>query len=257
MQVTKEVRQRVESKIREGLDKAKAYYGHGFDMPKIQYTKRGTTAGTANHRTWTVNFNPILLMENQDDFIERTVPHELAHLIDYKVNPHNFESDVKWTGRGYRRTKRNIHGADFKFIMERVLGADDATRCHNYDVSRAAIKKSTSYEYRCTCGCGKITTLGAKRHQKEQAHPGTYWLRGHGKAKLELVNGSTSTAMTAAAQTPVPPSPHNRSNKDIARDIFQSVGGVRGDFIKHCEAAGIKKVTASTYHHNFKSGKWV
>lgn len=270
MQVTQEVKDRVIARIKDGVDKANKFYPkHTFKMPTIKFTKRGTTAGTATGGHWEVNFNPVLLMENQDDFISRTVPHELAHLIDYRVNPQNHEQQVVWTSRGYRRSKRDVHGADFKFIMSAVLGADNSTRCHEYDVSRARVKKKASFQYRCTCGCGTTTSLGSKRHHKEQNRPGSYWLRGHGKAKLEFV-GNVREPLTVAASAPKETKAKSSSHKSPPRQVKQSTGSIkdqakavfqtsplRGDFIRDCvKNLGMKKSTASTYHHNFKSGKW-
>lgn len=257
MTVTKKVRQQVEDKIVECLEKAHKHYGQSFAIPTILFTKRGTIAGTAICNQWTVNFNPILLMENQEDFIARTVPHEVAHLIDYIINPHNHKSTIVY-GRdnNFRRSKRNVHGADFKFIMEYVLETDDSTRCHNYDTTNSRVKKSTSYNYRCTCGCGTVTTLGAKRHTKEQSRPGTYFLRGHRKAKLELVINSTSKPDTYQKTEHYTLPSHNRSNKDVARDLYATNQSNRSEFIKACVTNGIKSTTASTYFQNFRSGTW-
>jgi len=264
MQVTAEVKARVLSKIEDGIKRANEFYSTcTFGMPTVKFNQRGMTAGTATGALWEVNFNPILLMENQDDFIEQTVPHELAHLIDYEVNPINHQTEVKWTRRGYRRTKRNIHGADFKFIVERVLGADDSTRCHNYDVSRAKVKKrGVKYLYRCTCGCNTETTLGPKRHANEQRNPGSYWLIGHGKARLDFIAVDHQKPLTVAASAPKKTTTsHKRSVgdgsiKEQARTIFNQ-NSQRGTFITTCmERLGMKKTTASTYHYNFNSGKW-
>lgn len=96
--ITTEIRNRVTTKIQHGIDLAKRRYNVDIRMPTVVYTKRGTTAGTANYRTWTINLNPVLLVENTDKFIERTVPHELAHLICDLVYPHAHRP-----GRGVKR----------------------------------------------------------------------------------------------------------------------------------------------------------
>ena len=156
MQVTADVKTRVQRKIAEGLDKARAAYNITLEVPTVVYKKRGTTAGTANYRTWTIDLNPVLLMENVDAFIERTVPHELAHLITDRVYP---EAHT----RRFRGEKREVHGPRWRSVM-RTLGVADSTRCHSYDTS--SVKRSkTSYEYKCTV-CGSTFSLGPKRHAK-------------------------------------------------------------------------------------------
>jgi len=272
MKLTQEVRKQVVAEVERCINAANEYYkNHGrpgllFGMPHILFNKQGTTAGTANGSRWEVNFNAILLMENQEYFIASTVPHEVAHLIDYRANPDNHHPEPVWTSRGWRRGKRDVHGADFRFIMERVLGADDSTRCHNYDVTNARVRTKGEFEYRCTCGCGTTTTLGPKRHKNEQARPGTYWLRGHGRAKLEWLDAPQQEPIAIAASKPKEKTasshvrPTSKSSggsiKDQAGRIF-AMTSTRGEFIEACvRNLGMKKSTASTYHHNFKSNKW-
>ena len=55
-----------------------------FAEPALVYQQRGTAAGTAWLEKWEIRLNPVLLMENQQAFIEEVVPHELAHLLDGK-----------------------------------------------------------------------------------------------------------------------------------------------------------------------------
>ena len=115
-----------------------------------------------------MNYNPILLNENVEDFIARTVPHEMAHIIDMEVNPKNHQPQVIMTRSGrYKRAKRDIHGADFRFIMEKVLNVDDSTRCHNYDVSRARTKVKARYIWVCDQLPDITMTLGPKQHAQQ------------------------------------------------------------------------------------------
>jgi predicted SprT family Zn-dependent metalloprotease len=50
-------------------------------IPTIEFTLKGTVAGTACHTTNTLNFNIQLAAENLDTFLNQIVPHEVAHLI--------------------------------------------------------------------------------------------------------------------------------------------------------------------------------
>ena len=149
MNVPATVKARVEAKLRSCIKLAEAHYRMTFAFPKIEYTVRGTTAGWARGSKH-VNFNSVLLMENTDAFIERTVPHELAHCIDYVVNPHNHN---RMFG------KRTVHGADWKRVMA-VIGAANATRCHSYDTANARVKQKTQHEWICNDCPGQVADPG-------------------------------------------------------------------------------------------------
>lgn len=285
-QVTAEVKARVEAKLRECISIAERRFDATFPMPAISYGQKGTTAGVALVQSWTIKLNAVLLMENIDDFIERTVVHEFAHLVDYKLHPENFQTRLV-VGRNGRmkRTKRDLHGGTWKHIMI-VLGADPS-RCHTYDVTNARQKKGRTpgkkFEWTCKT-CGKIMPLGPKRHNNMLAGRTRYWMRGCGHHAGYTFNGADERAYTytkrdeqeAAAKRrmeeferqqaasgvdgnfklPTVGQSTGKSNKDLAREQFARCGGSRGAFISLCVSHGIKKTTAGTYWHNFKSGKW-
>lgn len=259
MRVTPEIKAQVEEKIRERLTFANQRFNLDITMPAIQYTLRGTTAGTANCHTWVINLNPVLLMENTVDFIERTPVHELAHLIDYKLHPENF-----------RRTygsKRSVHGPTWKRIMM-ILGADPS-RCHSFDTTNARTKTSTQHTW--TCRCGSVMVLGPKRHAKMLSGRSRYWQHGHARCGGYTYNTPTARAYTfgtgagrqqaaanaqANARAATEKPAEVKSWKETSLTVFQRVNGDRGLFIKAMVNLGMKSVTASTYHHNIKSGKW-
>ena len=179
MTVTAQVKARVENKIREGIALAEAKYKQKFAMPTIQYDLRGTTAGTANYNTWTIRLNAVLLNENTDEFIERTVPHELAHLITDRVYPeaHHGRGIVR-TRRGFRREKREVHGPNWQSVCL-VLGMTDITRCHQYDTTNSKVVKSTSrtIPWKCT-GCGTEILLSPKKSHQLDLKSDALWHRG-------------------------------------------------------------------------------
>lgn len=248
MHVSKEIKARVDAKLQDTIARAERHFGQTFRFPRVMYTQRGTTAGTARLREWAVNFNAILLNENVDDFLARTVPHEMAHLIDFQLYPDNHYA--RWG------QKRSIHGPTWKHIM-RVVGADPS-RCHSYDTSKAQVKRKARYTW--TCKCGDKMELGPQRHRKMLSGATRYWQRGHahcggytyGEAKI-----SRGNALPKAAETARAPKPKKKGAvKDAALTIYRNVNGDRAQFIKLLEQVGVKKSTASTYHHNIKSGKW-
>ena len=65
MRVTNIVKARVTATLRECVAKANARYtNHTFKLLTVEYKKRGATAGTACDRTYTIDLNSVLLMEN-------------------------------------------------------------------------------------------------------------------------------------------------------------------------------------------------
>ncbi len=151
--ITEAIKQRVETKIAQCITTIEKKYNVKFKKPVVHYNVRGTTAGKAWYKQWIVGFNAVLLTENVDAFIARTVPHEIAHLATELIYPH---AHTRTWGK-----KRSPHGIEWASIMT-VLGADE-TRCHKYDTTNSRVKRKTTYEYQCA-GCGAKLNLGPKRH---------------------------------------------------------------------------------------------
>ncbi len=145
---------RLETKILETIERAQQVFGREFHFPKIIYKDMGTTAGRAQYGTNTVWFSPTLFSQNVETYLARTVPHEIAHLV---------------TDALYPFAKRH-HGPEWKRVMQ-LLGVQDITRCHNYDVTSVANRRTgIRFLYACNCA-GKqfeITTLIHKRIQGGQ-----------------------------------------------------------------------------------------
>ena len=255
--ITTAIKQKVTDKLKACIAIANKRYGIDVKFPNVVYQKRGTTAGTANYRTWTIDLNPVLLVENLDDFIEDTVPHELAHLVTNMVYPHAHK-------RVYGQ-KRSPHGSEWQSVM-RVLGANPS-RCHSYDTSNARTRTKASYDYKCNC-CGQVIKLGPKRHAQEQRQPGWYNHGGCGRAagKLTLVAKTPAATVHAKPVLPmmnlhqhVPPAPKStapETGSKLSRcyEIYKTYPTMaRKDLIQQfvtrvgCTAAG-----ASTYVANCK-----
>lgn len=135
------------------IEQANTWYQLGCEhfgiTPKpltINFDKRGRVAGTALSSKNELNFNIILASENEDEFINQTVPHEVAHLV----------ADQKFK-------KRCMHGKEWKFIMN-TFGLE-AKRCHNYNTSNSVGRQVEKFSYSCGCGNG-IHKVGKKIHGK-------------------------------------------------------------------------------------------
>lgn len=266
MNVPANIKARVKAKLEESIATAEAHFGTTFQMPSIRYDKRGTTAGVATCNRNEVNFNATLLMENVEDFLGRTVPHEMAHLIDYKLHPENFQSTVRVTRGGrYKRTKRDIHGATWKNIM-RVLGAP-TSRCHSYDTTNSKVKKAPRAKHDYTCNqCGKHMHLGPQRHRKQQAGLSSFTLkvcRGHRTAGYTYQGLVRSQVEPVAAQAPNPPKapraqaagPHSGKSKlQICRELYDWTESRQWNINQFVVGAGCTSSGAATYYAKIKKG---
>lgn len=192
MQVTAAVKARVEKKLKDGIALAEAKYGQKFVMPTVSYDLRGVAAGYANYRAWAIRLNGTLLMENVDKFIERTVPHELAHLITDRVYPEAHASDITITRRGrMQRTKREVHGPRWQSVCL-VLGMTDVTRCHQYDTTNSKVVKSNGRQIEWKCPCGEVLKLTPKMSAQLDAAPDSRWHRGCRGRRLARVVPTTA-----------------------------------------------------------------
>jgi len=117
-----EMKERATRKVWMVLEELNEEYGAEFDFPRIEWVVCGTTAGKAWLGQWRIQLNEQLCKENIEDFINDTIPHEVAHLIAYKV----FGDDG--------------HGDGWKSVM-RALGLNPS-RCHNYDTRRVEDNRS-------------------------------------------------------------------------------------------------------------------
>lgn len=117
----------------EWINKANQIFGRTFPMPMISLRLKGGTAGLAYSWEWMIKYNPEIYIRHKEDFKNRTVPHELAHLIVNTL---------------YGRVKS--HGREWRSVMHK-LGIKEVTRCHSYDVT--GIKNTRSRPFVYACGC--------------------------------------------------------------------------------------------------------
>lgn len=116
-----------------------------FGNVSVGFFSKGTAAGLA-YTNGRVEFNEVLMERHPEEF-DTTIIHEVAHIVTFKVFPN---------------AKQN-HGPEFKRVM-RMLGADNPTRCHSYDVS--GLKRYNTvkrFEYVCEAGC--VHSLTIHRHK--------------------------------------------------------------------------------------------
>ncbi|WP_367671314.1 SprT family zinc-dependent metalloprotease [Serratia symbiotica] len=128
--------------LREKLQLARQHFSAEFPEPKIIYQQRGTSAGTAWLLAWEIRLHPVLLMENQQAFIDEVIPHELAHLLAF---------------RQFGRVAP--HGREWRWMMESVLQVP-AKRTHQFEI--ASVQRKT-FPYHCGCQQHQLTV---RRHNR-------------------------------------------------------------------------------------------
>ncbi|CRH30687.1 Protein SprT {ECO:0000255/HAMAP-Rule:MF_00746} [Pantoea ananatis] len=136
------LQQAVMRALRSGLERANEKLEQHYPEPRLVYQQRGTAAGTAWLEKWEIRLNPVLLMENQQAFIDEVIPHELAHLLVWKT---------------FGRVAP--HGKEWKWMMETVLGVP-ARRTHQFEVESV---RSRTFAYRCQCQQHQLTV---RRHNR-------------------------------------------------------------------------------------------
>ncbi len=95
------LKKRVKDKVRECLNVAQIHFQTDFDMPEIRYDIHDTDSGRAIPSQWVLRFNPIFLIQNEEDFIASTVPHEVAHLVNDRVNIPPNKKQLRPHGKGW------------------------------------------------------------------------------------------------------------------------------------------------------------
>lgn len=261
--VSNELKIKVEAEIERCRLVAEAHYGRSFDFPTITYKKRGTTAGTACDRTYTINLNAVLLNENGDNFIDGrigrgTVTHEFAHLVDGIVNPETRDPGLRQDRYGnLRRGKRNVHGTPWKNVM-RLFGVRNPTRCHSYDTTNSRVKKASSKKHVWVCGCGngKVVLTNYKHARMlKVAHTGYgVYSRGHTPKRCGVYTykGTNLTApKPIAPKAPVKKAPKKGSKIETAvkvlREFFPLPKDKAIELIQ--DACGMTKAGATTYYY--------
>jgi len=127
-------------KVEETIEEAGRAYHRIFEMPEIQFKKRGRVAGTANCYYFRLNFNNQLLDKNFEHFLRSIVVHEVAHLVCDRVYGPSVAS----------------HGSEWGSVM-RALGISNPERCHSYKTTPA--RTIRRIEYRCSCRTHHVSSI--------------------------------------------------------------------------------------------------
>ena len=149
------LQQEAEQRTRQLLAVAGRHFGREPGRVVVKFDLSGKAAGMAlfPHRASPIiRYNVLLLAENREDFLRRTVPHEVAHV----VARHLFGRRIK------------PHGPEWRQVM--VLFGADPSRCHDYDISRASRRRLKRFDYRCNCRSHQLTSIRHNRVLQGQVY---------------------------------------------------------------------------------------
>ena len=139
--------QQVEAAIRKTEEQARQHFNISLPNAGIDYSLHGRCAAQArvdsDGQTF-LRINLQLLSENLDDYLQQTIPHEIAHLV------------VNWQARKERRRPRP-HGPQWQNVM-RDCFALQPIRCHSYKTTPARIVPR-NFLYRCNCREHRLTSI--------------------------------------------------------------------------------------------------
>lgn len=148
-----DLRLAVRAKVEECIDTGQNIWGmetsnlSAWDMTEIRYDLAGRTAGYAHSYYNYIRLNADLLVRYGERFIERTVVHEMAHIITGWVYGHDVAP----------------HGEEWKHVMRR-LGAKDISRCHRYKTK--PVRKVKRYAASCACSPHQLSSVRVNKMKK-------------------------------------------------------------------------------------------
>lgn len=148
--ITEAQKKLVDARVRECFNKFLP--GYNFSCLIIYRNDMANVAGYAVTSSRHIELNETLLAENFDDFLIRTIPHEVAHLLVNQFYPN----------------AKQAHGKEFRQVCKELGYPDAGKTYHEYDVSSVVKKKNTTlYVYECIHGC-RLYQLSKLIHKRIQ-----------------------------------------------------------------------------------------
>lgn len=144
-----QLHKRVEDKVLNVLLDAQHRFNRIFKLPTIEYKQMGRTSGKALYKDNVIILNPDFFKNHAEEMINRTLPHEIAHILSYEM--------FGAVGVG--------HGRWWKYVMVH-LGLQ-AERCHTYSLEGVKVRrrKVNRALYRCPV-CGSNLSVSMVNHNR-------------------------------------------------------------------------------------------
>ena len=142
-----ELRQQVETAVRQAEKRARDFYRLELPDATIDFSLRGRCAGQARvdrHGETSLRINQKLLAENLEDFLSETIPHEVALLV------------VNWQARNKNQRPRP-HGPEWQAVMQSCYNLLPK-RCHSYQTTLARVVPRP-FLYNCNCREHRLTSI--------------------------------------------------------------------------------------------------
>lgn len=208
------------------------------DIPVLFDIKSANMAGQACYSPLRIRYNTPMMVLNGMNFINRTVPHEVAHIVAKIV---------------YGRCQK--HNANWRRVYEKI-GGTNVSRCHNYDTAGIVGKTKTKYDYRCGC---MTHSVGPKIHKNIQTGARSYTCR-LCQQQLATLTAVVAPVKPTVARVEVPRLPvaadtNNGTKKEQALALMRANPNLsRGEYIQlFMDKLNMGKAGASTYHQMLKT----
>lgn len=232
------LKQQVVDRVHACYREANEAYAMQMPIPDVVFDLRGHThAGFAVYSKYLLRFNIEMLATYGHDYIEDTVPHEVAHLVVYAVNG--------MVAPRLPNGKVDHHGEMWKAVMH--LFNAKPTRCHNYHTDTQVVKANDPkyHVYRCS-KCNHHLRFTNKRHQMLTKNPmSVYHVPCKGHALIHVSSPAPRQRRALA--------PHTIGNGTFSQcyRLFENFPGYTRPeminvFVQECN---IKPATASAYYN--------
>jgi predicted SprT family Zn-dependent metalloprotease len=236
---------RIDTKIDNCLTLCEQHFNRKFDKPTFGLFDSTRNAGFAYPQRWHVELSRNFLLDpvNQEEVINVTLPHEVAHLITSAVYP-----QIRTSG-----TKQEVHGSNWRHVMQ--LFGLPGDRCHRMELSgdRAITSRTKAiHPWQCT-KCNSTVMLTTTRvNQIRSGHLIWHTSCGRDGSLVERLN---------TGEQPVEHGPRvivpTESKIAICKRLFaQHPNKSRADMIKlFVQLASCTPAGAATYYQNCKVNK--
>ena len=247
MIVSPELHQKVQGVVNNTVSLIEAKYGIKFPAPiVIRYDiNSARIGGLALMGRNTIRLNNHFLEKFKDEYINRTVVHEVVHLGVHQVYS---------VGQGLRT---DGHGAEWKRMM-RSVGAEPS-RCHTFEADAGVGRQKAKFVYKCNL-CRRDISVGPKVHNKLQLgaiyHPHCCGRSAKLISTLDTVIQVPKPTFLKDISQPIVDI-GGMSKIDKCRQLYRQFAGegyVRADWIKlFVSKAGCTPAGASTYLNTIKT----